>query len=431
MAQLSAENIPSRPHLLVLSSTDKDSLLDACEALCDDLAEEDVELQAKAKELSQSSNSNAHCAFVVTRDGDVSSEDFVMESQSLCPARVCLLFTGQGAQWPQMGKDLLAMFPIASKLIDELDEALKQVVNAPSWSIAEELVAPRSIDQYKQPEVAQTLTTALQLAIVAVLQHWGIEFKDVIGHSSGEIAAACAAGLISPKEAIITAYYCGWAASHSPEQHQLGMGMLAAGTSPEVIEELLRQQVAEQTTIACYNGPRAVTLSGPVSQLEKLRAVLRDQGRQTSLLSTPVAYHNSSLMQEIGQLYESKLQHVFSTQRQKCDVSMMSTITTESIVNAASAEYWKNNIVSPVRFHETLTKVLAGVDAPTHVIEIGPAGSLAGAVLDIKAETGGKAAKVAYYKTMNRGKSSNMPMFHVAGNLYVAGCKIDLALVNS
>lgn len=293
-----------------------------------------------------------------------------------------------------------------------------------------ELTACRTREHYGRPEIAQTLTTAVQLAIVAVYQHWGVQFEAVIGHSSGEIAAACAAGLLSRTEAIVTAYYCGWAASNCEERPSFDTGMLAAGTDPDAMEQLLQQEAAEQVKIACYNGPRAVTLSGPVKSLKKLKLTLDEQGRQTSLLNSPVAYHHPSLMEAIGRLYESKLEAVLAVRRQTCGVSMLSTVTTDPIVAAADAAYWKNNILSPVRFEETLTKTLSGVDAPTILIEVGPAGSLAGAVLDIKAKLGAKGADVAYYKSMNRGRSSITPMFQAAGGLFVAGFKLDLALVN-
>lgn len=296
--------------------------------------------------------------------------------------------------------------------------------------LSEELTASRTREQYGQPEIAQTLTTAVQLAIVAIYCHWGLQFETVIGHSSGEIAAACAAGLLSRTEAIITAYYCGWAASNCEERPSFDTGMLAAGTDRDAIEQLIQQETARQVKIACYNGPRAVTLSGPVMALEKLKIRLDEKGRQTSLLNSPVAYHHPNLMGAMSRLYESKLKDVLVVPRKECGVSMMSSVTTDPVA-AVNAAYWKTNILSPVRFEETLTKTLSADGAPTILVEIGPTGSLVGAVLDIKAKLGAKVANFAYYKSMNRGRSSIMPMFHVAGGVFAAGFKINLALVNS
>ena len=297
---------------------------------------------------------------------------------------------------------------------------------------SEELTASRTRDQYSRPEIAQTLTTAVQLAIVAVYQHWGIHFEVVIGHSSGEIAAACAAGLISRTEAIIAAYTRGWAVSNCEERPSFDTGMLAAGVSSSMIQQLiLEEEAADMVKIACYNGPRAVTVSGSLEKLKILKQKLDSQGKQNSLLSCPVAYHHPKFMEAISRVYESKLKGVFATQNSSKGVSMVSTVTTDPVVAVANAMYWKTNMLSPIRFEETLSNTLTSSDPPTILIEVGPVGSLAGAVMDIKTELGDRAASTVYYKSMNRGKSSIMPMFQVAGGLFLAGFKIDLAQVNS
>lgn len=294
------------------------------------------------------------------------------------------------------------------------------------------MTASRTNEQFGQPEIAQTLTTAVQLAIVAVYQNWGIHFEAVIGHSSGEIAAACAAGLLSRTEAITTAYYCGWAASNCEGRPSFDTGMLAAGTDSNAMEQLLQEEATEQVKIACYNGPQAVTLSGPLQALKTLESNLNKRGQRTSLLNIPVAYHHPSFMEAIGQLYQSKLKDVLAVdQKPMSGVLMLSTVTTDPIITKADAAYWKRNILSPVRFEETLTKTLSDVSVPTILIEIGPAGSLAGAVLDIKDKLGAKPINAAYYKSMNRGKSSITPMFQLAGRLFLAGVNVDLEVVNS
>lgn len=102
MGRIAAEGIPEqaaldRPHLLILSSPDELALLDACETLRDELTEDDVVLSTKAQDLSARHAHNVHRAFVVTRDADVSSEDFVLGIvNSTSPPKICLLFTGQG-----------------------------------------------------------------------------------------------------------------------------------------------------------------------------------------------------------------------------------------------------------------------------------------------------------------------------------------------
>ncbi|RYP09073.1 hypothetical protein DL764_001494 [Monosporascus ibericus] len=433
------QRIPERPYLLALSCTDRAGLLDNIDKLCDDLWEEDAELLPKAQDLSSRRDHEAYRAFAVTRDLDVESEDFE-DGKTNSPGKICLLFTGQGSQWPQMGQDLLETFPIARQVVDELHGALQRLADPPSWSLFEELTELRSIEHYSHPEIAQTLTTAVQIALVAVYRHWGVKFDTVIGHSSGEIAAACTAGLLSRSEAIATAYYCGWSASKAAKSEgrtPFSTGMLAAAADARDIEKVLKEETIEQVEIACYNGPEAVTLSGPMPALKRVEAVLAKQGRRTSVLNNPVAYHHPRLMAAAGQVYESKLKKVLPsggarTARKYGGWPMLSTVTTNPTTTTAAADatYWKNNILSAVRFEETLTKALSGPTAPTILIELGPSAALSGSVKGIKAKVGAKAADVAYYKSMSRGKAAIVPMFQTAGGLFLSGADIDLARVN-
>jgi acyl transferase domain-containing protein len=284
------------------------------------------------------------------------------------------------------------------------------------------------------------LTTAVQLALVAVYRNWGIKFTSVIGHSSGEIAAACTAGLVSRSEAIAIAYYCGWSASKvtkSEGRTPFSTGMLAAATDASHIEKILSEEAIKQVEIACYNGPGAVTLSGPMPALKRVQAILNQQGQRSTILNNPVAYHHPHLMAEAGQVYESKLKKVLPSDglrmaKNSTRWPMLSTVTTNPTSTAVSdAAYWKNNILSVVRFEETLTKALTGPNAPRILIEVGPSAALSGAVQGIKSKIGPKAADVTYYKSIGKGKAAIVPMFQTAGGLFLAGAEIDLARVNN
>ena len=97
--------------------------------------------------------------------------------------------------------------------------------------------------------------TALQLAMLAVLKSWGVTAQAVVGHSSGEIAAACAAGYLDEANAIKAAFYRGQAAIASSETNDgeaIGVGMLAAGLGPEEVKPYMAE-VKTEVQIACYN----------------------------------------------------------------------------------------------------------------------------------------------------------------------------------
>ncbi|CAI4215787.1 unnamed protein product [Parascedosporium putredinis] len=111
----------------------------------------------------------------------------------------CILgiFTGQGAQWVTMGTKLIASIPLASAIIDELDLALSTLPedDQPRWSLMQELLATNN-SRMGQAEICQPLCTAVQLVLVDLLRAARVKFSAVVGHSSGEIAAAYAAGFI-------------------------------------------------------------------------------------------------------------------------------------------------------------------------------------------------------------------------------------------
>lgn len=109
-------------------------------------------------------------------------------------------------------------------------------------------------------EYAQPLCTAIQLGLVNLFGRWGVHPAAVVGHSSGEIAAAYAAGAIGMKEALLVAFYRGVASDH---QRRPG-AMAAVGLGREEVSDLLVRNV----TIACENSRSSVTISGDTSGVE-------------------------------------------------------------------------------------------------------------------------------------------------------------------
>ena len=100
-----------------------------------------------------------------------------------------------------MGRELLRDYPATEKIVRQLDGVLQAIPDAPNWSLLTKL-KPRSTEHMRLPKLSQPLVTALQLPHLAVLKEWGIEPALAVGHLSGEIAAAVAAGLISPEDGI-------------------------------------------------------------------------------------------------------------------------------------------------------------------------------------------------------------------------------------
>lgn len=150
------------------------------------------------------------------------------------------IFTGQGAQWATMGAELVTNSPAARNTIDRLDARLARLPeNArPRWTIAAELLRGSETSKISDPNLSQPLTLAVQILLVDILEAAGVQFTAIVGHSSGEIAAAYAAKRISADDAICMSYHRGLSVSSVQHQGRPG-AMLAVGTSQEDMQELL------------------------------------------------------------------------------------------------------------------------------------------------------------------------------------------------
>lgn len=435
-----ADEESNRPYTLVLSANDANSLKANIQALYDHLINPrvKVDLPDLAYTLSERRSRFWHLAYVTTRSTDIESKEWTLAKKSTQEARIGFVFTGQGAQWPQMGKELLKFFPWVRSILEELDQALQGIRDPPKWSLVDELTEARSASHIRQPEFSQPLVTAIQLCLIAVLEHWGIKPASVVGHSSGEIAAAYAAGFLDRVSAIKAAFYRGRAAVNRKSEAEPNVGMLAVGLGAEDIASYL-DKYRERAWIACFNSSNSVTISGKQSELEKLAEDIKAEGYFARLLQVDLAYH-SELMGVIGEEYEtllseddgfgsSALGHSASP-----DVSMFSSATCVELdaTMQTDAAYWKTNMISPVRFHEAVKQMLSQKNdkSPTILIEIGPSGALAGPVSQILGSlpNGGD---VSYCASWARGANDAVKaLFDVAGRLLVAGARVDMGAVN-
>jgi hybrid polyketide synthase/nonribosomal peptide synthetase ACE1 len=151
--------------------------------------------------------------------------------------RILGIFTGQGAQWARMGAELIDSSPFVASRIATLDASLQNLPleqDRPAWSLKEELRACKDTSRIKEAALSQPLCTAVQIVLVDILHAAGICFTAVVGHSSGEISAAYAAGFISAKDAIRIAYFRGVHAklASSPNPNVGRGAMIAVGHRP-------------------------------------------------------------------------------------------------------------------------------------------------------------------------------------------------------
>lgn len=194
------------------------------------------------------------------------------------------IFTGQGAQWNGMASCLMK-YPGAVSFVDRLEQSLAELPDPPSWSLRAELSKEKSYSRITETAITQPACTAIQVLLVEMLRAAGVRFSAVVGHSSGEIAAAYAAGYLSARDAIRVAYYRG---RHT---HLIGGSngergsMLAIGASYEEAQNLCnRDEFRGRVCVAASNSASSVTLSGDISAIEEVHTIFKTSNRFARLL---------------------------------------------------------------------------------------------------------------------------------------------------
>ncbi|KAJ5204653.1 polyketide synthase [Penicillium cinerascens] len=360
------------------------------------------------------------------------TDSFCHGSQLDKPSKVGLVFTGQGAQWARMGYDAMQHFPHFLQTIDTLDQILSQTEPAPNWSLRAVLEAAAKSSPVNNAEISQPACTAIQIAMVDLLVSWGVDPAVTVGHSSGEIAAAYAAGRISAPEAILAAYFRGLAVARAASAGT----MLAVGLGATEIEDYIPEEVAGSVTIACDNSPKSVTLSGRSEDIAIVKGILDETGDFNRELKTGKAYH-SPHMDDVAPLY-SELYSNAHPNLTKEDLAwrqpfapMVSSVTGAELAESdLGISYWCENLRNRVQFNSAVTTLIksesyADVDI---LVEIGPHPALAGPLKQVFAAEGLQKHHVATFK---RGADSAIALLKTVGELYLKGVDVQFDLINN
>ena len=276
-ASLQQRHSGNRPFLFKVSAADDGSLREFSLKLAAYIERCTPNLQDLAYTLLSRRSTLRKSIFFVSRTHDNTvkalrdSNSSIITTNHKHSTRVVFLFTGQGAQWPQMGMALLRNSPLFLAAMRECDRHLSELPDRPCWSIIDELLKPPEVSNVHRAEYSQPLCTALQLGMVMLLGSWGLTPDAVIGHSSGEIAAAYAANNISLRDAIVTSYYRGLVlgtASHDPPG-----AMCAVGLGQHDAETLIHGKVG-RVQIAAVNSATSCTLSGDRDAIKDIVEVL-------------------------------------------------------------------------------------------------------------------------------------------------------------
>ncbi|KAK1514463.1 uncharacterized protein CCOS01_13744, partial [Colletotrichum costaricense] len=267
--------------------------------------------------------------------------------------------------------------------------------HAPAWSLIEELCKDADISRLGKAELAQPLCTALQIAQIDILTASGICLDAIVGHSSGEIAATYAAGLISRKAAMQIAYYRGFYAHLARAGTKDGGGMLAVGLSLAAASELCRQPAfVGRLVVAASNAPQSCTLSGDRDAMAGTKEQLERDNIFARPLLLDTAYHSHHMAACADAYLQALLACDISVKpgkgrgRGACvwsssvrgDARLVRRGGEAELLAALKGPYWVANMVQMVKFSQALELAVWHGGPFDLAIELGPHPALKGPV---------------------------------------------------
>ncbi|KAF3915792.1 hypothetical protein ABW21_db0200706 [Orbilia brochopaga] len=389
----------------------------------------------------------------IVLSNELSSKDFrseriqtssIRKSDTSPTSPYTFIFTGQGAQWPQMCLELFQEFTVFRDAIAEMDAILDRLPSPPDWKLQTTLLEPKATSNVMNPIYSQACCTAIQVALTLLLDSWDIAPSAVIGHSSGEIAASFAAGYLSLAEAITNAYYRGFVitkeslqASGKFDSVQTNGGMIAAGISDEDAKSMIKSlNLVGKIRVACINSPSSVTISGDGPAIDVILKELQEKKLFARKLETRGMAYHSHHMRPYAEDYYNYLESVkhspFMRNSTKVDPKPLwiSSVTGDVVDRGLyNNSYWRENVEDVVNFSKAVSRLSELVPQST-IIELGPHSTLELPLKQIRGSIGIKEENMPYAAAIIRHKNAIESVLAMAGQLFTYGHSISFDKVN-
>ncbi len=315
------------------------------------------------------------------------------------------LFTGQGAQLPAMGRDLYARPGPFRATMDACDELLRPYLDVPLLEVLYGDADPRLVHDttYTQPALF-----AIELALATMWMAWGVEPAAVAGHSIGEYAAACVAGVMDVADAARLIALRGRLMGALPA----GGRMVAVTASEDDVAPVL-ERFRDAAGLAAVNGPKSVVVSGHADAVDKILAELSARGVSHRALEVSHAFHSPLMAPMVDEFAAA----VTEVELRRPAIPFVSTVTGEREQDAVQdPDYWRRHVADTVRFADAVAALRrVGV---TDFLEVGPQPTLLGMV-------GRLDAGARLHPSLRNGRADDEQVAETLGSLWTTGIEPD------